>query len=319
MWLYRRGVLKVHPSMGYQIKVAGESPSFYCGDFCLLIATYRGATVPIARICSTNANQGHAQAQIFLPTIYYAFPMPAQRFRCRVNALGEPLPKKASSLKRPARPQPDLSRKEDQQASLPDRKIVVEPLEWCVVDYISQHSKYWPLDMRQYQQLAPTASTHNMNMYWLRHRLFRYRAVRCQMSDYRSTEASTLMLMSLRKDFMPQGLFLVRVTDVLFFFEYNDHVLGAAQWLLSRHVRVSRTAIVCKTATYDPSCTRFIFVPSGAYPKREGGERSVFIGGSQRPCCGGEETEALRTVETSNRRSDVVCVRHKRTRWTIAK
>lgn len=34
--------------------------------------------------------------------------------------------------------------------------------------------------------------------------------VRCQMSDYRSAEASTLMLMSLRKDFMPHGLFLVR-------------------------------------------------------------------------------------------------------------
>lgn len=30
------------------------------------------------------------------------------------------------------------------------------------------------------------------------------------MSDYRSTEASTLMLKSLRKDFMPNGLFLVR-------------------------------------------------------------------------------------------------------------
>lgn len=30
------------------------------------------------------------------------------------------------------------------------------------------------------------------------------------MSDYRSTEASTLMLKSLRKDFMPHGLFLVR-------------------------------------------------------------------------------------------------------------
>ena len=34
---------------------------------------------------------------------------------------------------------------------------------------------------------------------------------RCQMSDYRSTEASTLMLKSLRKDFMPNGLFLVRI------------------------------------------------------------------------------------------------------------
>lgn len=36
---------------------------------------------------------------------------------------------------------------------------------------------------------------------------------RCQMSDYRSAEASTLMLMSLRKDFMPYGLFLVSTHD----------------------------------------------------------------------------------------------------------
>lgn len=36
-------------------------------------------------------------------------------------------------------------------------------------------------------------------------------SLRCQMSDYRSTEASTLMLKSLRKDFMPNGLFLVRL------------------------------------------------------------------------------------------------------------
>lgn len=33
------------------------------------------------------------------------------------------------------------------------------------------------------------------------------------MSDYRSTEASTLMLKSLRKDFMPNGLFLVRLLE----------------------------------------------------------------------------------------------------------
>ncbi|CAN0393668.1 unnamed protein product, partial [Ectocarpus sp. 12 AP-2014] len=79
----------------------------------------------------------------------------------RVNALGEPLPKKASSLKRPARLRPDLANKDDYQPILPDRKIVVEPLEWC------------------------------------------------QMSDYRSTEASTLMLKSLHRDFMPNGLFLV--------------------------------------------------------------------------------------------------------------
>lgn len=32
---------------------------------------------------------------------------------------------------------------------------------------------------------------------------------RCQMSDYRSTEASTLMLKSLRKDFVANGLFVV--------------------------------------------------------------------------------------------------------------
>ncbi|CAM9797164.1 unnamed protein product [Pylaiella littoralis] len=80
----------------------------------------------------------------------------------RANALGEPLPTKASSLKRPGRRRPELTRKkDDQQTALPDRKIVVEPLEWCV------------------------------------------------MSDYRSTEVSTLMLKSLRKDFMPTGLFLV--------------------------------------------------------------------------------------------------------------
>lgn len=52
-------------------------------------------------------------------------------FPCeRVNALGEPLPTKASSLKRPARLRPDLSRKDDEPMALPDRKIVVEPLEW---------------------------------------------------------------------------------------------------------------------------------------------------------------------------------------------
>lgn len=142
-------------------------------------------------------------------------PMPAQRFHRRVNALGEPLPTKASSLKRPARPRPDLSRKEDQQSPLPDRKIVVEPQEWCVVDCIFQPLKYWPWNMRPYQQVASTVSTRNTNMCWLQHDLLCYHAARCQMSDYRSTEASTLMLKSLRKDFMPQGLFLVRVTDVL--------------------------------------------------------------------------------------------------------
>lgn len=65
MWLYRRGVLKVHPSMEYQLKVAGASPPFGCDDLCLLIPTYCGATVPTARICSMNANQGHSHAQIF--------------------------------------------------------------------------------------------------------------------------------------------------------------------------------------------------------------------------------------------------------------
>lgn len=35
------------------------------------------------------------------------------------------------------------------------------------------------------------------------------------MSDYRSTEVSTLMLKSLRKDFMPTGLFLVRLPQEL--------------------------------------------------------------------------------------------------------
>lgn len=50
----------------------------------------------------------------------------------RVNALGEPLPTKASSLKRPARLRPDLANKDDHQSILPDRKIVVEPLEWWV-------------------------------------------------------------------------------------------------------------------------------------------------------------------------------------------
>lgn len=56
---------------------------------------------------------------------------PARAFE-RVNALGEPLPTKASSLKRPARLRPELTRKDDQQMALPDRKIVVEPLEWYV-------------------------------------------------------------------------------------------------------------------------------------------------------------------------------------------
>eukprot|EP00903_Cladosiphon_okamuranus_P016865 g15549.t2 len=50
----------------------------------------------------------------------------------RVNALGEPLPTKASSLKHPARLRPELTGKDDQQMTLPDRKIVVEPLEWCL-------------------------------------------------------------------------------------------------------------------------------------------------------------------------------------------
>lgn len=61
--------------------------------------------------------------------------------------------------------------------------------------------------------------------------LFRYHAGRCQMSDYRSTEASTLMLKSLRKDFMPHGLFLVRVSSMI-----RDHALGAGQRLVSRHM-----------------------------------------------------------------------------------
>lgn len=56
---------------------------------------------------------------------------PARAFE-RINALGEPLPTKASSLKRPARLRPELTRKDDQQMALPDRKIVVEPLEWYV-------------------------------------------------------------------------------------------------------------------------------------------------------------------------------------------
>lgn len=63
---------------------------------------------------------------------------PIRRFRtefsfpclCRINALGERLPTKQSSLKRPTRPRSDLCKREDQQRALPDRKIVVEPLEW---------------------------------------------------------------------------------------------------------------------------------------------------------------------------------------------
>lgn len=58
---------------------------------------------------------------------------PTCAYVVRINALGEPLPTKESSLKRPARPRPELTKKEDQQLSLPDRKIVVEPLEWCVI------------------------------------------------------------------------------------------------------------------------------------------------------------------------------------------
>eukprot|EP00752_Nemacystus_decipiens_P004064 g3721.t2 len=87
---------------------------------------------------------------------------------CKAKSQEEGMPRRrhvaAPSLKRPARLRPELTRKDDQQMALPDRKIVVEPLEWC------------------------------------------------QMSDYRSTEASTLMLNSLRKDFMPNGLFLVRIS-----------------------------------------------------------------------------------------------------------
>lgn len=54
----------------------------------------------------------------------------------RVNALGEPLPTKASSLKRPARLRQDSSSRDDPNSALPDRKIVVEPLEWWVMGYL---------------------------------------------------------------------------------------------------------------------------------------------------------------------------------------
>lgn len=89
----------------------------------------------LLKVCSTpitvHTSSGFFTANKWSTTVFCVLSLSNYRLG-RVNALGEPLPTKASSLKRPARLRPDLANKDDHQPILPDRKIVVEPLEWWV-------------------------------------------------------------------------------------------------------------------------------------------------------------------------------------------
>lgn len=63
-----------------------------------------------------------------------ALPLDVHR---RLNALGEPLPTKGSSLKSSSRTCRILSDRDDHKFTLPDRKIQIEPLEWFVCNSLS--------------------------------------------------------------------------------------------------------------------------------------------------------------------------------------
>lgn len=181
-------------------------------------------------------------AQIVMACLVF----PANDNPRRVNALGEPLPTKESSLKGSARPRPDLYKKDDQQAALPDRKIVVEPLEWFVLKLHVGLQMRTPLILCCRGNCVE-CSEHFMSPgdgYCVFQPPANLSTARCQMSDYRSTEASTLMLKSLRKDFMTHGLFLVRTEEGCVLRDVHPKIIMRLQRNMSAEDRTDRGDLV---------------------------------------------------------------------------